>query len=131
MNAPHLLILLIPLLISGCGITSWFRDPVKPVEIQTKAVERTRLNLPDPTPIPNREINWIVITPANAEEVWKRLEELNSDIVLLGLTDDGYEQLALTMAEIRNLIAKQRTIILKYKEYYEPVEKKELEQPKE
>lgn len=131
MNAPHLLILCIPLLISGCGLTSWFREPVKPVQIQTKAVERTRLNLPEPSPLPARELGWVVITPANAEQVWKRLQEENSDVVLLGLTDDGYEQLALTMAEIRNLIAQQRTIILKYKEYYEPVEKRELEKAKE
>lgn len=131
MNARHLLILLTPLLISGCGLTSWFRDAVKPVEIQTKQVERTRLNLPEPTPLNAREVKWVIITPENASEVWKRLEEENSDMVLIGLTDDGYEQLALTMAEIRNMLAQQRTIILKYKDYYEPVEKKDLEKPKE
>jgi hypothetical protein len=57
--------------------------------------------------------------------VWKKLEESNSDLVLIGLTDDGYESLAVTMAEIRNFIAEQRTIILKYKEYYEPVKREE------
>ena len=36
------------------------------------------------------------------------------------LTDDGYEELAIDMAEIRAFIAQQREIIAKYREYYEP-----------
>jgi hypothetical protein len=88
--------------------------------VQTKAVERTRLNLADPAPLKGRELSWIVVTPENAEEVWKRLKEENTDLVLFAITDDGYEQLALSMAELRNFIAQQRAIIVKYKEYYEP-----------
>jgi hypothetical protein len=88
--------------------------------VQTKAVERTRLNLADPAPLKGRELNWIVVTPENAEEVWKKLKEENTDLVLFAITDDGYEQLALSMAELRNFIAQQRAIIVKYKEYYEP-----------
>jgi hypothetical protein len=115
------LLLLIPF-ISGCSVLSLFKkEPeVKPVEIQTKAVERTRLNIKEPTPLTGKPMQWVVITPENAEEVWKRLKDENTDLVLFGLTDDGYEQLAITMAEIRNFIAQQRIIILKYKEYYEP-----------
>jgi hypothetical protein len=114
-------LLLIPF-ISGCSVLSLFKkEPeVKPVEIQTKAVERTRLNIKEPTPLTGKPMQWVVITPENAEEVWKRLKDENTDLVLFGLTDDGYEQLAITMAEIRNFIAQQRIIILKYKEYYEP-----------
>jgi hypothetical protein len=66
-----------------------------------------------------------LITPQNAEEVWARLKEKNADLVLFGLTDDGYEELAMTMVELRNLIATQRQIIIKYKEYYEPEKKEE------
>jgi hypothetical protein len=95
---------------------------VKPIEIKTKAVERTPLKLKEPSAFKGRELDWIVITPENAEEVWKKLKESNTDVVLFAVTDDGYEQLALTMAELRNLIAQQRAIIIKYKEYYEPTE---------
>lgn len=101
------------------------RQEVKPIEIQTKAVERTRLNLREPTPLKPRELQWVIITPENAEEIWKKLEETNTDLVLIALTDEGYESLAVTMAEIRNFIAEQRTIIIKYKEYYEPVKQEE------
>lgn len=115
------LLFLIPLL-SGCSALSFFKkEPeVKPIEIQTKAVERTRLNLREPAPLRPKELDWFIITPENAEEVWTKLKEQNADLVLFGLTDDGYETLAITMTEIRNFIAQQRTIILKYKEYYEP-----------
>jgi hypothetical protein len=40
--------------------------------------------------------------------------------VLFALTDDGYETLALTMAELRNFVAQQRAITRRYREYYEP-----------
>ena len=127
MNVLRLLILAtLPLAISGCASFSLFGDRVKPVEIQTKAVERQRLNLPDPAPFKAREIKWVLITPENADKVFADLKQQNVDLVLFAITDEGYEQLALTMAELRNYIAAQRAIIVKYKEYYEPptVEKK-------
>jgi hypothetical protein len=93
--------------------------------VQTKAVERTRLNLKDPAVLTPRTMNWIIITPDNAEEVWAKLKESGNDVVLIALTDDGYESLAVTMAEIRNYIAQQRSIIIKYKEYYEPNDPKD------
>ena len=83
-----------------------------------------------PNPVTAKPIEWIIITPENAEQVWAKLKESNADIVLLGLTDNGYEQLAVTIAELRNMIAAQRQIIIKYKEYYEP-EKKEEVKPEE
>ena len=120
MNVPALLTAItLPLLVSGCGSFGWKSD-VQPLEIQKRAVERTRLNLPDPPPLQAREMEWVVITPENAEATWQKLRESNTDVVLFALTDDGYETLALTMAELRNFIAQQRGIILKYREYYEP-----------
>ncbi len=67
-----------------------------------------------------QQIKWVVITPENAEQVWAKMKEENKDLVLFGLSDDGYEQLSINMAEIRSFIDKQRLIIIKYKEYYEP-----------
>ena len=120
MSVHRLLILftLLPL-ISGCASFGWSSN-VKPIEVQTRAVERTRLNLPEPTPLTGRELNWVVVTPENVDRVFQDLKNSNTDLVLFALTDEGYEQLALSMAEIRNFIASQRSIIIKYKEYYEP-----------
>ena len=119
MNVQTLLIAItLPLVLSGCGSFGW--RSVEPIEIQKRAVERTPLNLPDPAPPKARELEWIIVTPDNAAAVWQRLRDSNTDVVVFALTDDGYETLALTMAELRNFIAQQRAIILKYKDYYEP-----------
>ena len=120
MNVPALLTAItLPLFVSGCASFGWQSD-VKPIEIQKRAVDRTPLKLPDPVAPKVREIEWIVITPENAEATWQRLRDSNTDVVLFALTDDGYEMLALTMAELRNFIAQQRAITSKYRDYYEP-----------
>ena len=122
MNALRLLILItVPLLISGCA--SWLFGSVpdvKEVQIQTKAVERTPLNLPEPAPLKARQFQFIIITRDNADAVFNNLEEQGVDPVVFALTDDGYAQLSMTIAEIRILLASQKAIIGKYKDYYEP-----------
>lgn len=109
-------------LISGCASFGLFgnKPEVKEIQIQKKEVERTRLNLPEPPPLKAREFTWIVVTPENIDQVWEKLKEQNADLVLFALIDDGYQELAMTMAEVRNYIASQKAIIIKYKEYYEP-----------
>jgi hypothetical protein len=117
------------LLTSGCGVFNPFSRPeVKQVEIQTKVVERTRLNLKLPPPLEARSMDWYVVTPENIDEIWNKLKEQEKTLVLFALTDDGYEQLSLTIAEVRNIINSQRVILLKYREYYEPQEVKETKQ---
>ena len=64
------------------------------------------------------------MTPDNVEDVFAKLKDKKIDLVLFGLTDEGYEELSITMAEIRNYIKSQKTIIIKYKEYYEPKQDK-------
>jgi hypothetical protein len=54
------------------------------------------------------------------DTVWERLSQNEDDVVVFALTADGYQQLAVTIAELRNLIVTQRVIIQKYREYYEP-----------
>lgn len=121
MNVRTLLILItLPLALSLSGCGSFFGSRVKPIEVQTKAVERTRLELPEPAPIQARDIKWLIVTPENVDQVFADLKEQNIDLALFAITDEGYEQLALTMAEIRNYIASQRSVIIKYKDYYEP-----------
>ena len=121
MNARHLLILPILALINGCSLIGLgLLNKPDPIEIRTKAEERVKLNLADPPPLKTRDIKWVIITRENAEHVFKELESKGVDVVIFGLTDEGYEQLALTMAELRNYVSTQRSIIIKYKDYYEP-----------
>lgn len=117
------------LTLSGCGFLNPFSRPeVKQVEIQTRAVERARLNIPDPAAVKFGEIRWRVVTPENVDAVFKELAEGNTDLVLFALTDDGYEQLATDLAELRAWIIRQKQVAEKYRQYYEPAEKKETAQ---
>lgn len=133
MNAPRWLILTTSLLLasslSGCASFDFLGKREKPIEITTKAADKTPLDIPNPDPLKLKPMEWVVVTPANQEEIFKKLEEKGSDPVVFGLTPDGYQALAVTIAELRNMINTQRNIIIKYKEYYEP--KKESIKPEE
>ena len=124
MNAHRWPILITSLLLitnlGGCASWGLFGKRVEPITVSTVPLEKTPLALPDPTPLKSKPIRWVVITPANAEAVWERLAQDDDDVVVFALTSDGYQQLAVTIAELRNLIATQRVIIQKYREYYEP-----------
>ena len=132
MNAPRWLILTTSLLLatslSGCASFDFGMGKVKPIEVVTKSMDKTPLDLANPDPLKLKSMQWIVITPANQEEVFKSLEESGVDPAVFALTPDGYQALAITIGELRNLINTQRNIILKYKEYYEP---KKPEAPEE
>jgi hypothetical protein len=106
--------------LGGCASWGLFGKRVEPITVSTVPLEKTPLALPDPAPLKSKPIRWVVITPANAEAVWERLAQDDDDVVVFALTADGYQQLAVTIAELRNLIATQRVIIQKYREYYEP-----------
>ena len=105
-------------MLQGCAFLGW--KAVESIEINKKAVDRTPLNLQDPQPLKPTVPQWRVITPENQAQVFAELKAKNIDQVLFALTDDGYEELAVDIAQIRALIAQQRDIIVKYREYYEP-----------
>jgi len=123
-NVRPLLILTTSLLLAtnlvGCASFGLFGSREKPITVSTVPLEKTPLALPDPQPLKSKPIEWVVITPANADAVWERLAQDDDDVVVFALTADGYQQLAVTIAELRNLISTQRVIIQKYREYYEP-----------
>jgi len=114
-----IIIALTAISLQGCGF-SWFSKRQEPIQVQTKPIERAPLNIDNPPPLRLRPLDWIVITPENWEEVFRQMQSKDQNLVLFGLTSDGYQTLALTIAEIRNLINTQRIVIDKYREYYEP-----------
>ena len=93
---------------------------MEPIQVATKPLEKTPLAIDNPQPLRIKPVEWIVITPQNWEEVFKQMQAKEQNLVLFGLTSDGYQALSVTIAELRNLINTQRIIIEKYKEYYEP-----------
>jgi hypothetical protein len=123
-NAPRWLTLTTSLLLvtslTGCASFDFLGKREKPIEITTKAAEKTPLDIANPDPLKLKPMEWVVMTPANQEEIFAKLETDGNDPVVFALTADGYQALAVTIAELRNLINTQRNIIIKYKEYYEP-----------
>ena len=109
-------------LLSGCTTA------VKTIEVLNRPEPKTPINFELPEPLKLDEVEWIIITPENAEEVWAKLaENPKGEIVLFALNQDGYELLAKNFAEIRTAIAEHRNVIIAYKDYYEPVTVEELE----
>ena len=92
---------------------------VKKLSIFKEEGPRAQLNLEKPTPLQLEELQWIIITSENAEEVFKKLEEKGIDPVLWGLTDKDFELLAKNFARIRNQLKITNDLLDKYKEYYE------------
>ena len=107
-----LLLLILTIFLTSCS-------GVKQLEIFKEEVPRAKLNLEKPTPLELENLRWIIITSANAEEVFKKLEEQGIDPVLWGLTDKDFELLAKNFARIRNQLKITNDLLDKYKEYYE------------
>ena len=108
-----ILVLLI-LALTGCSIGG-----EKKIKIFSVEEPRQKLNLPEPMPLTLEDIRWIIITSANAEEVFKKLEEAGIDPVLFGLTDKDYELLAKNFAQIRQKLQETNNLLDEYKKYYE------------
>ena len=115
-------LLMIPLLgITGCATT-------KTVKVLSEPVNSVALNPPNIRDLELQGVKWFIVTPENIDEVFKELEDQNKDVVLFGITDDGYKGLALNLAQIRELLLQQKAIIEAYKEYYEETEQRIEEQ---
>ena len=95
---------------------------VKTLETYTIEKKREPLNLELPAPLKLQDVDWIIITKDNAEEVFEKVKSSGGDYALFAVTDEGYEKLSLNFADIRNKLAEQRQIILSYQDYYEPKE---------
>jgi len=114
--------ILIIFLISGCASTSQ-------LEIFKTEVERIPLDIDLPSVEVMEEINYLIVTEANQEEVFKKLKEANIDPVLFALTDEDYELMQRNNVRLRNQLIKYRNIIEAYKEYYESEKQKTSKEP--
>jgi len=107
-------VLVFGLLLNGCAGLA-----VKEISSYKIEKKRAKLDLAVPQPLELQDVEWIIITKDNAEEVFEKVKSSNGDYALFAVTDKGYEKLSLNLADIRNKLAEQRQIILSYKEYYE------------
>ena len=110
------------LLSSGC---SYFKNPLKQIEIKTVEVERVIPTQNRPRPISLNDIYFYVVTEQNFEEFKNRFVKENGDLVGYVLSVRDYETLALNMAYIKRYIQQQKEIIIYYEKAVEPKPKEE------
>ena len=103
------------LFLVGCSMT----PKVKEVAITTTAIEKLPLSLPDPQALELQEVEWIIVTEENIEEVWQLLRDKNEGVALFALRHGDYERLALNIKDIRATIGEYVVVLKQYKEYYE------------
>ena len=115
-------VLVFGLLLNGCAGLA-----VK--EISNYKIEKKRepLALPNPKPLELVDVEWIVVTKDNVDEVMEKVKAEGGDYALFAVTDEGYKKLSLNFADIRNKLHEQNQIILSYKEYYEDGERESTE----
>lgn len=100
------------LLTSACG------KATEEIKVSAKPVEKPRLILPEADILRLREVNWIVVTPDNVDEVFESLNTDRKALALFALTEDGYESISLNVNDLRVLIQQLNSIIVAYENYY-------------
>ena len=100
--------------LTGCSIGG-----EKKIKIFSIEKPREKLNYPMPTALELEQIRWIIITSANAQEVFAKLEAAGIDPVLFGLNDKDYQKLSKNFAQIRQKLQETTNLLEEYKKYYE------------
>ena len=113
------------LLSSGC---SYFKNPLKQIEIKTVEVERVIPTQNRPRPVDLNDIYFYVVTEQNFEDFKKRFAKENGDLVGYVLSVRDYETLALNMAEIKRYIQQQKELIIYYEKAVAPKPKEEKDE---
>ena len=112
-----ILLQLLALFLVGCA-----GNKVKPepkVVIQKEIEKKLPLNIADPLPLELQEIQWVIVTRDNIEEMWAEIEGDNEGVALFALRHGDYERLALNIADIRSVIGEYVIILKRYRQYYE------------
>ena len=114
-----LLLSVLAVFLTSCG------SSVQEIQVTTVEVSKTPLNLANPDPLKLQDVEWIIITKDNANEIFERIKSAGGEYALFAVEDTGYEKLQINFTDIRNKLAEQRQLLLAYREYYEPVEQVE------
>ena len=109
-----LLLGLLAVFLSSCS------ESVQEIQVTTVEVSKTPLNLPNPDPLQLQDVEWIIITKDNANEIFERIKSAGGEYALFAVEDTGYEKLQINFTHKRNKVAEQRQLLLAYREYYEP-----------
>jgi hypothetical protein len=102
------------LALTGCASTKTTVVETAPI-IDTKP----KLNIREPRPVKLGKVEWIVVTPSNAEEVFKKIEASGGKLILYAVTVDGYKTSTLNQTQLLRYIGQQKSVIVALKRYYD------------
>jgi hypothetical protein len=107
----------------GCGLVILLlSNCTKPlpqqIQVSAKPIEKPQLVLPQADVLNMRDVEWIIVTPENYQEVFDKIKASGRPIALFAMTDKGYENLGLNLSDLRAYVQQQNIIIAAYKEYY-------------
>ena len=81
-------------------------------------VDKTELVVPNIQPVEQYDFEWIVITKDNVNVIIKDFDDKGKTFALFAVTPSGYQNLSLSIAELRRFIIQQQSVIVGYKTYY-------------
>ena len=106
----------------GCGLilllSACASSQPKVIEISAKPIDKPQLILPTADKLNLRNVQWIVITPENVNDVMTKLSPSGGKVALFALTDKGYENLSLNVNDLRTYITQLQAILVAYEGYY-------------
>ena len=91
--------------------------PERVVESRT-VIDRPNLILPETTILDLQPVDWVVITPENAQKEFEKMEAVGKTPSLFALDGSNYENLSINMQQLLQLISEQKAVIIAYDNYY-------------
>ena len=85
--------------------------------VKTEPVKAPKPIVPGVDQLKMRPVNWIVITPENADEKFAQIK--SGELVLFALTKDGYEAIAQNLSDVRANIDQYRAVIAVYERSFD------------
>lgn len=103
------------------GLSACSATPER-IEYTPTPIDRPTLILPPTEVLDLKVVDWIIITPENAEEELEKLIATNQPVSLFSLEADGYTALSINMAQLLELLSQQKAVIVAYDNYYNQAE---------
>jgi hypothetical protein len=93
-------------------------EPIKPIVIERAPIERPAFRPPPVSPFVARDVEWIIVTPENVDDVFARFQASNQPLVVFAVTEQGYKNIAINNQSALRVIVQQQAVIDGYRKYY-------------
>jgi hypothetical protein len=107
------ILLILTTVLSGCSTR-----PAQEISYTPRTIDKPNLILPTVDTLDMKEVDFIVITPDNAAQVFADLERSGKAVVVFAVDENSYKNLSLNMAQILKILSEQQAVIAAYENYY-------------